>query len=200
MPNGTGVLSRRWAASCARMTGWSRTVRHSSTGGVDGQTQQRRAIRLSAQRPRTHRLRQDQGQRPRRPASLGVESLTGSARSQQLRAWGGGHAYSSTQTAGARLHQLRLLLPFCVSHAALAHRVSLRHPALAAWHVGPVRQSPERGRQDRAGHASECLEIRIRQSRTPPAAARGRRPCRSTPRGVCRTHCRCRRSARGRRC
>ncbi len=59
----------------------------------DGKTQQRRAVRLSARCARTHRLRQDQGHRPRLAASLEMESLTGSASSQQLRAWGGGDAY-----------------------------------------------------------------------------------------------------------
>ena len=80
-----------------------------------------RAIRLSARRPRTHRLRQDQGQQPRLAAPLGLESLTSSDRCQHLRAWLYDHAYFLPVRVLSRLFR-RLFLEKLTAAFETGHR------------------------------------------------------------------------------
>ena len=76
MPNGTGAIAARRAAIARKRRVASRTVRHSSAGGINLQNERRRSASLPARRARQDRRASSHGS-DRRPAAVRLRAGQG---------------------------------------------------------------------------------------------------------------------------
>ena len=139
MPNGTGAISARQAASARIRRASYRTVRHSPTGGINLQAPRPRPADLSHRRAGKDRIRPDQDERLVRTAAMEVEGSPGSPAGHRVSRPARGRRRSTVQAMS--LEQLEYWIER-LKPPPLIKGVSMLDGYLTAIIVGPCTIDP----------------------------------------------------------